>query len=114
MRAQHITQAQRHTRHLHLQDRHHGSTTHGHSRLVGVNAAVDLVVELVRLHDGLVVAQFLGAHARNPNHGKAAVLQLLRLHIGKILGVLRLQAHRVKADVPRVVCWASEASVELG
>ena len=61
-----------------------------------------------RLEDGLVVHELLGEEARGREHREAAVLELLRLHLGELGRVRGLEAERVEADVARVVVLVEE------
>ena len=62
-----------------------------------------------RLEDGLVVHELLGEEARGREHGQAAVLELLRLHLGELGRVRGLEAERVEADVAGVVVLVEDA-----
>merc|ERR1712232_348167 len=52
---------------------------------------------------------FLDNHTRCSQHGKATVLQFLRLHLGKFGRIRRLQAKRIKSDISRVVVIAEKS-----
>ena len=65
--------------------------------------------QLERLEDGLVVHELLGEEARGREHGQSPVLELLRLHLSKGLGVRGLEAEGVEADVAGVVVLVEEA-----
>ena len=54
--------------------------------------------------DALSVDQLLGAHTRGRKHGQTSVLELLRLHVGKVLSVLGLNG-RSKSNVTGVVVF---------
>ena len=47
------------------------------------------------LDDAEVVGELLGDEAHGGEHGEAAVLELLGLHLGELGRVLRLEAERV-------------------
>merc|ERR1719502_1022319 len=53
--------------------------------------------------DSLLVHLLLHDETHGGEHGKAAVLQLLGLHLRELLRVGRLEAERVEANVSRVV-----------
>lgn len=57
----------------------------------------------------------MSAHASSSEHGQTSVAQLLGLHVGKSLGISRLQAKGIKSKVSGVVLFTkSEKSSEAG
>ena len=62
-----------------------------------------------RLEDGLVVDELLREEAGGREHGEAAVLELLRLHLGELGRVRGLEAEGVEADVAGVVVLVEDA-----
>ena len=60
--------------------------------------------------NGFVADLLLNAHARGGEHSEATVLQLLGLHLGKLLGGAWLQSKGVKSNVPGVVVVPEETS----
>ncbi len=52
------------------------------------------------LKDPLAVRELLGDEPGGREHSEAAVLELLGLHLLELVGVLRLEAKRIEADVP--------------
>ena len=62
------------------------------------------LVESEVFEDALSVDQLLGAHTRGRKHGQTSVLELLRLHVGKVLSVLGLNG-RPKSNVTGVVVF---------
>ena len=55
------------------------------------------------LEDALAVNGLLGEESGSGEHGKAAVLELLGLHLEELLGVLGHEAEGVEAEVTRGV-----------
>lgn len=56
-------------------------------------------LSLEMLDDALSVASFLRKETSGSDHSKAAVLELLGLHLEELLGVLRGEAERIEAEV---------------
>merc|ERR1712118_200168 len=50
--------------------------------------------------------ELLADHASDAEHGEAAVVELLRLHLRELLVILRLEAQRVPVEVARLVVLA--------
>tara|TARA_B100000459_G_scaffold66963_1_gene36936 strand:+ start:223 stop:543 length:321 start_codon:yes stop_codon:yes gene_type:complete len=81
----------------------HSISTQIDTEVFGDLRVVEEDEELEGLEDRLVVDELLGEEARGREHGQAAVLELLRLHLGELGRVRGLEAERVEADVARVV-----------
>merc|ERR1719390_74008 len=65
--------------------------------------------------DGDAVHELLRNEAHRSEHGEAAVLQLLGLHLSERLWCVRLEAKRVEFDVTRVVVVVQEVrAITLG
>ena len=47
--------------------------------------------------------QLLGDHTSRSEHRKTSILQLLRLHDGKFLGILGFQAEGIESDIARIM-----------
>jgi len=53
------------------------------------------------LEDFITSCYLLCNHARGSNHGQAAIVNLLGLHLREFLGIRRLEAKWIKAEVSR-------------
>jgi len=63
------------------------------------------------LKDSLSINQLLGNETSSGEHGQAAVLELLGLHLEEFLRVLRGKSKRVKVQVPRSVVFPELESI---
>ena len=54
--------------------------------------------------NSLSIKLLLHTHTSSSQHGKTSITQLLRLHVGKVLGSLGLQSEGIKSNITGVVC----------
>ena len=70
---------------------------------IRIQATKHLLVKINGTNDCSVIDQLLRTHTSSSNHSQPSILKLFRLHVGKVLGIGRLQTQRIKSNISRVV-----------